>query len=855
MTPLRLPLRLARREVRRRPGRTALVALLVALPVAGMAMAVTLIRTDHETPRELWERQFGQADAAGYTELGLESLPEGSRRLVVETGYWRVKDTDGRRAGAAVSDLALNDPLTAGIYELVAGRPPTRAGELALSAQLADALHVGVGDELVLDRPELTATVVGEVEPVGCLSCGTALFAPGELPGGEPSVEPDPESVFVLVDLPDGLSLQDLQALQAGPAALEVREVRLSPYYDVGENDTGGAAVRWSLVIGALVLTVVGIVVSAAFAVGARRQLVTLGQLSASGASPATVRTALVLQGTVTGSVGSVAGLVLAAGLLLLGQPLVERLLDQRIEGYVARSTEVAAVVAIGVVAATLAALIPARTAARIPTLAALAGRRPLPPVSRRLVTGGFVSMVGGLSLLFVAVLGSQGGSSGNLWALVAIVGGVAELLGACAIAPAVVSRLEPLAHRLRGSLRLGARSLARHRARTGAVVSAVAAAGALAVAAGGLLLGSEAQNGVETSVPDDVLVVSQRGYDDAEVAGPSPAVRATISELLPGARVIDLRGIAPVDPVSPGQSVWEVQPTSDSGRSGEGYRYLASWDRALLAQDDLLAALRVGREVREGLDDTGVVVLVPVGGGSQWVEGPVSVITPDGRRVPGVAVPHRYTPGYSSGILLSETVVADLGMEIQPIASLFETPEPFTAEQRGTLEDLQYDLQGSSAGDTYVDVQWAAPSSAPSPFQLELILTGLALVFSLFVVGVSLALAAAESKDERDILTIAGAPPGTLARSAGARAWLLAVIGTSMAVPVGFLPVVVFATAQAQDQSGGNFDDTFPLVFPTRTVLLLVLAVPIIVAVVSFTSSAAAQRLRPVRVSTATFE
>ena len=77
MTRVRLPLRLARREVRRRPGRTALVALLVALPVAGMAMAVTLIRTDADSPRQLWERQYGQADAAGYTELGLSPCPMG----------------------------------------------------------------------------------------------------------------------------------------------------------------------------------------------------------------------------------------------------------------------------------------------------------------------------------------------------------------------------------------------------------------------------------------------------------------------------------------------------------------------------------------------------------------------------------------------------------------------------------------------------------------------------------------------------------------------------------------------------------------------------------------------------------
>ena len=199
--------------------------------------------------------------------------------------------------------------------------------------------------------------------------------------------------------------------------------------------------------------------------------------------------------------------------------------------------------VLIGVVAATLAALLPARTAARIPTLAALAGRRPLAPVSRRLVLWGLRrAWSAGSSLLFIAVLGSQNESSGDLWALVAIVGGVAELLGACAIAPAIVARLEPLATRLRGSLRLGARSLARHRARTGAVVSAVAAAAALAVAAGGLILGNEAGNGYETEVPDDVLVVQSYPFSGIPSAGDElpDAVLRGVEAVLPDAQVVE---------------------------------------------------------------------------------------------------------------------------------------------------------------------------------------------------------------------------------------------------------------------------------------------------------------------------
>lgn len=856
----RLPLRLARREVRRRPGRTALVGLLVALPVAGMAMSVTLVRTDSETPLESWERAYGQAEAAGFHgDVDGGKLPETWRQVEVRSTWMRVKDAAGHRAGVELSDLALTDPIAAGIYKLTTGRAATHPGEVVLTTALADDLDIAVGDDLDLERPELSARVVGEVEPVGCLSCTAMLFAPGEQPGA--ALLDHEGSTFVLVDIPAGVPLTDLvEARDASQGSLSLRDVA-SPY---GGDDDGGEAVRWSLVVGALVLTVAGIVISAAFAVGARRQLVTLGQLSASGASPTTVRAALVLQGTVTGLAGSAAGLVLAAVLLLLGEPLVERLLDRRIDGYDVRALEVAAVVLIGVGAATVAALIPARTAARIPTLAALAGRRPLAPVSRRLVTWGFAGMLGGLSLLFLAVLGSQSGSSGDLWALVAIAGGVAELLGACAIAPAIVARLEPLARLLRGSLRLGARSLARHRARTGAVVSAVAAASALAVAAGGLLLGSEARNGVETGIPDDVVIVSQERYDDQGVTvdGQLPsAVRESLAAALPGATEIPLRGVAPVR--GGDGSGWQVEPaTMSAGPPYASYGGLSwdrggpVWDRALIADDALLDALRAGDDVRDGLADTGLVVLTPVGNGFS-IEGDALVTPPGGNALAGVVVAHRYTPGYLSSVLLTEDIARQLHLDVVRLATMFETPDAITAAQRGELEDLQYDAQETvpvgpdGAQDAHTSFQYPDSDSGPSPFQLELILTGVALVFSLFVVGVSLALAAAESKDERDVLTIAGAPPGTLARSAGARAWLLAIIGTAMAIPVGFLPVVVFAFAS--DREAGI--TSFPLVFPTRTVLLLVLAVPLVVSGVSWASSATSQRLRPVRVSTATFE
>jgi hypothetical protein len=59
-------------------------------------------------------------------------------------------------------------------------------------------------------------------------------------------------------------------------------------------------------------------------------------------------------------------------------------------------------------------------------------------------------------------------------------------------------------------------------------------------------------------------------------------------------------------------------------------------------------------------------------------------------------------------------------------------------------------------------------------------------------------------------------------------------------------LPVAVFVAAD---------DGTMRFVVPWRAVGLLALALPVIVAVVALASSAAAQRVRPVRVSTAVFD
>ncbi|HEU0171525.1 MAG TPA: hypothetical protein VFR26_08745, partial [Acidimicrobiales bacterium] len=226
--------------------------------------------------------------------------------------------------------------------------------------------------------------------------------------------------------------------------------------------------------------------------------------------------------------------------------------------------------------------------------------------------------------------------------------------------------------------------------------------------------------------------------------------------------------------------------------------------------------------------------------------EAPNQVTLPGGRVQDVAAVSSERNLGYLSGVLVSPGLVDDIGVEPHDAAVAYINDRPLTRGQlddvEAFLEDWQFD-QGPSTNRA-VSARWS--ETGPTAAQLELILAGAALVFAVLVVGATLALAAAESREERDVLTVTGVAPGMLARAAAARAWLLAVIGAAMAVPVGLLPVAVLVAAD---------DGVMRFVVPWRAVGLVGLALPAIAAAVALAASATAQRLRPVRVSTAVFE
>lgn len=870
--PWRMASRLARREVRRRPGRTLLVVVLVALPVLAMTAGAVIARTTRPTADQSFTATAGPvADLALQRNPGdlpderlAELLPEGSRwaRYQVATGNALTDGPTPRTAYTDVLDLDLGDPVAGGVLDLVSGRAPGD-GEVAVTADVASALDVERGDTLTLARPAGSWEVVGIVRWPGDHR-RSGILAPSFDWG---RVVPGDIREELLVDVPGrpGPAESDalLVLLQGGTA-------RSSAGDDLGDVPAEGLA--WGWVAGVLGLVAVGIVITAAFATSARRQLVTVGQLSAQGAPPHLVRWTLALQGSWNGLFGSILGVVVAIAGLWLGFPLLETVAGRDLDGLVVRPLDVLVVMATGIAAATIAALLPARTAARIPTLTALSGRRPVGAVPRRLVPIGLALFGGGLFLLALAAGGSVGevtpGNS-NLLAAAAVLGGLGVMFGACCASPLAVTVAAGLGARLPASWRLAARSMGRLRTRSAGVVTAIAVTGAIALALSTVtvtevgsrdqLEGAAAFHGLPALPADAVLLSAQAWRDDGSPVAPaevvvSPTVSAAVRDLFPDAEVHPVRrAVAATAPD-------EVDPPpipTDAVLVGE----------LVVADPGVLDAIGLSDRDEAALRSTGALVVdtslfslaVPVDDPSPAEtavpEGPVDVAV-DGAPEIEAAV-RRDLPATRGGdttpVLVTEERARRAGLQVVEAGELVRIGRPIGELDQGALEDLSAGSNATSsflaAGeavedpasspvrlDTFVSWDWIDTDPDLGPAEVQALIVLVALALTLVVVAVGLGLSAVESRDDRDVLIAVGAKPVTLRRMAGVRAVLLTATGTVLAVPVGLLPAVVVLQA-ASDA---------PLRLPWLAVGTLVLVVPAMAGVAAWATSAVIQRVRP---------
>lgn len=861
--------RLARREVTRRPWRSLVVLALVVLPVVLLTALIIMVRTNERTWTERFAERSGTEDLVVYPggtvwdpttgdhvpapTFGPDDFPDGSRLVEFELLSERIRTVDRDRHWGEISTRPLTDPISDGLLDRLDGRYPRTSDEVLLTPRLASALKVAVGDTLELDRPaELAFTVVGIAEQPGSLNDATMFIG----------TEDDPDVLRslgagtygrLLVDLPPEFERD--HALLAG-----VLEAGGSSRYlaDSWNRDGDGAqvAIVWTWIGGAVAFTILGVVIAAAFAVTARRQLRLIGQLMGNGADERTLRATLFLQGTVIGLVGGVLGVAGGVIGLHLFQPLVETLVSRRLDGFDVRATDLLPVVAIATLAATIAAVIPARTAVRTSVLQALAGRRPVGPYPNRLVARGAAAAIGGLVLLAVATAGAaasgsiDGTGSSTIFILTGIAGAIAVLLGTCAMAPAIIARLEPLAGSLRGTARLAARSVARQRTRTGAVVAAIAVVAAGAVAGSTAWLTEEARSSDQWSysMPDDLVSIT---YNEILLGEEESTV---LSDTVPAEMVAEVMAVLPDARQIANRHAVVRTDASDAPLDHRGESWFQVADDDFVAAVDLhpaaRAALAEGKVVHLGwYDDTGYAT----------GEGTTDLIDRDGNvvgQVPAVHLPQLAGPFHLP--LISPSLADELGLVIADGPVLLRTPEPMSGDQMDQLTDLAvdfiYDTEGGAwePGTIQTQVHLAHPyeSFEPSRALINAAIIGAATLLSLGVVALGLSLSAAETRDERDVLAAVGARPRSLRRLAGAKAAVLSSTGTLIGIPLGFIPVLVVTRAASVDR----FDAITP-VFPWMQVGLLVVVVPVIATLVTIGASGIALKVRPVTASTMAFD
>jgi len=855
--------RLARREVRRRPWRTLLVAMLVVVPVAAMAAGSVLYRTAQGTWAEDFARRAGQADVVVESVLGdevdLSAVPavRSSSHVEAWTGIEPVAAVGATDPYVWFTDLRMDDPLAAGIVEVRDGRAPVNPGEVLLDGGTAERLGVEIGETFELAQPRGSWTLVGTGRLADHHDVGV-LVAPGF---DRARLRDASASVRTLIELPDGSGPADgASAVYALERAGLFAQDRWNVPASAGE-ETAVQALAWGWVLQFLALVVVGVVIAAAFATSARRQLVTIGQLSSNGASPELVRRTLALQGAWSGGIGVLVGLALCAPAVVVVRPLAERVVNRTLGGYRVSIADIVLIAATALVVATVAAWAPARAAARVPVLSALAGRRPLPSAPRRLVPAGVALFAAGLAVLFVAASGAREATAdSDLFGLVAVVGALGVVGGMCCATPLLVDAAGRAGAASRSAtLRLAARSLARVRTRSAAVVTAVAATAGFAFSGAtvaGVLVDEESTS---MRIPADVVYV-ERGVAPSTVdagADPGPLEpfqldadrRARIDAVLDGPAAVPVRA-ATIDPA----------PVAPAGAATDDVAGTETWDGsfvATVADPAVIDLIGLSERDRRTLAATDVLELVR-DDAPDGAEREVRLRDERGDVTIRVATARDATREPFLVLITPERAEA-LGLDVVDLGVLLDAPRDVTAEQANAVASI---LFGGSAATVFADASPAdlgagAGLGAEEGFGLVTPDTGwelsrrlvdalavlVALVLTLLVVAIGLSLSASEGRDERDVLVAVGAPPRTLARVAGGKALVLAATGLLLAVPTGFLPAwVVLGTV-----SDGEV--RFPWLAVTATLVI----VPAAAALAAWASSALARRLRPVQMSGAT--
>jgi putative ABC transport system permease protein len=775
-------LRIARRSIGRSRWRSLLVTVLILLPVAAMVGATAVMIAVTPTAEQSATRQMGQADAIVYpssqgaTEAKLRGvLPAGSRIEPFLYTEDRLLLT-GMQASVTVRSMDL-EGLAQGMVDVIVGRSPKRTDEIAISKPVASLAGVGIGDRIRLQGLG-TATVVGLVEDPFNLSARFLLADPAVARGA-----PDGQATW-LVALSPG---SDFGAIFGGTLEGQL--------FSVTTRDQGLSAADQAsptiIVLGGLAMVEVALVAAAAFAVSVRRRQRELGLLAAVGAAPRHLAGTVVAEALLLGVLGSLAGILVGLAGALAISPLLDQLTDRRTAPIGLAPGWIGIAAAIGIGASLLAALVPAWTAARVPVMTALSGRRPpSAPAHRTLALG--------VALIGIAVGLTLGGATlrlqtdqGTLSILMLLGGAVLGTLGFGACSPWLVERLERPASRLPLASRIALRDTARARSRNGPIVTAVLASFAATVALAAYSASSEASAIAHWQPYMESDQIYLQGNTDQ--AGPDVA------------RALGAVASAPI----PGLGGEDQNPllTTGSGATLEAYYNITVGDAELLR---VLHAEDAVGDLQQGA----VVLLTekPIRASTATL----AVTDAQGTVIDSAQLPvHDVVTGLGT-VGLPQAVVST--ETAQRLGLGIPASHRYLLRLARDVTDADLAKAASLAGaypDTWADAA-VPPQTAGGGFRVVMLLGSLLLALS--VTGVAVALGEAESRPEQRTLLALGAQPQLRRWVAGARAGSIALLAGVLAIPAGLLPVWGLLASRGS-----------PLVVPIPEVLTALLVLPVL--------------------------
>ncbi|WP_354637710.1 FtsX-like permease family protein [Kitasatospora camelliae] len=875
----RAALRIARRDARRASGRSALVVAMVALPVLGVAGADVVHRSGQLTAAERSDRLMGRTDAligayapgrtveqAVFPDDGVRTLPQPAN-AVPSTGQRRAAETEpaallhellpagstlvparsGPVTGVHTRDgltpvetfeADLSRPLWQGRVDLVAGRAPAAPREAAATREFLAETGLRIGDTVTLQGLETAPyTLTGTVEHPGDLRKVELVARPGELyepldvaqaaaglaPLGAKAEDAAARKAAWLVELPAGAALgwEQVREFNRYGYTVAARQVALHPpaaaldrQEAFGAADQRERTVMAAATTAALALLEVTLLAGPAFAIGARQARRQLALIGAAGGRPGHIRAVVLGGGLVLGAAGAGLGTALGCGLVALFRPWIEQAGGSRFGHLALRPLDLVLIGATGVATALLAALLPAVQAGRREVLAGLTGRDTVRPPGRWVPLLGLATVAAGAGIaLYGAVAGQVGGApvlAGlSLRTLAVLAGAVTAELGLLLLTPPLLALCGRLARRLPLGPRLALRDTARHRSRTAPAVAAVLAAVAGAVAVGVHTTGSQAQDRAAYQLRRPVNSVHLESHGEAATL---PQLRTALAQDLPDlgeradlyqAEYLFCEGCRATVYAEGGQRYG--QPVTSPLVVGDAavlHNLLALRDPAAEA------ALATGKAV---VTDPGYLHDGRVRLRMQGAAGAVRE-----ESVEGVLVERPATLRYAPLVVGVQTV-RGMGLAVEPAGSIWlpTAPTPEKAERRAAATVARL------APYATLEVE---RGYRPTDSLIGVALSAFAGLVVLGAAVVATALAAADARRDRAVLTAIGARPRTRRTLAGLQAGLIALLGAVLGTVSGAVPAFALLRSRAAGQPGSPSVHLADAPWPTIALLVLVL-------------------------------